>query len=103
MCLFKIRKLQKELNRIVLKNEDVAAANGLELYKNFAYYNPVVGPSELYCKPCLEDTKILRILVDHAPFYDCSRCGKRAIDHEMQKRNQAKLDRDSGLKDFFYS
>jgi hypothetical protein len=93
ICLLKIRKLQKELNQIKFENEDLAGANGLALYKNFAYYNPRVEPSKLYCKPCLEDRTILRVLVDDAPFYDCSSCGKRAIDREMQKRLQDKLDR----------
>lgn len=99
--LLKNRKLQKELNQIKLENEDAAAANGLVIYKDFAYYNPAVGPSELYCKPCREDSKKVRRLSGDGPFYDCSRCGKRAIDHEMQKRMQEESDKIAQARGFF--
>ena len=99
--LFRNRKLKKELNQIKLEHEDVAAANGLVLYKDFAYYNPEVSSLKLYCKPCIENSNKMIRLSNDRPFYDCSSCGKRAIDHEMHRRMQEESDRNNPVRGFF--
>lgn len=73
---------KKELTALT---ENYAEKNGFKLYKDFAYFKPEEGVNILYCKPCLEDRKQERVLQKKSDaFYDCSSCGKRAIDTELQ-------------------
>ncbi|MFX4263150.1 hypothetical protein ACOBQJ_13260 [Pelotomaculum propionicicum] len=93
LLINKTRKLLKELKEIKHHYEDFAKLKGLKIYKDFAYFDPNVGPSELYCKYCIEENnKKIRLTADE-PFYDCSSCGKRAIDHKLQNRLLEESDR----------
>ncbi len=81
---------EPELQRkkeLTASTENYAEKNGFKLYKDFAYYKPNEGVNKLYCKPCLEDRKQERVLQKKSEtFYDCSSCGKRAINTELQDR-----------------
>ena len=71
-----------EIDQLKLADLDVAAANGLQIYRGFAYYDPEMGPTELYCKYCVEEHKKIRRLTDNNPDYYCSTCKQKSVDKQ---------------------
>lgn len=86
VLLYRNKHLQIEIEDLKLADQDVAVANGLQIYRDFAYFDPEIGPAELYCKYCVEEHRKIRRLTDNNPNYYCTSCKQKTVDrHEYSK------------------